>query len=422
VAEDLVVRLVDGNGNGIGGRPITWVVPAGAGSVDPVNITTNANGLATTRWTLPTQVGNYTVSAVFSGLPPVAFTATASADVPTTIALASGNNQSAPVGSPLPNPLIVLVTDANGNPVTGVSVNWTAEGGGSVSGATSGTNASGMAQITRTLGAVPGGYTTSAAVGGLSGSPISFTSTAVVGPPARLAIVTAPGSPTVSGSAFAPAPVIQVQDALGNAVGQGGIAVTAQITSGQAGASLVNDERNTNSSGRATFSNLRITGPPDDDYVLTFSATSGGSPLVPVSTGLLTVSAGAANKLVILQQPSANAQSGVPFAQQPTVQVQDASGNPIAGNVTVTAQMGQGSGTLLGTVTASTGGTATASFSGLGINGATGAKTIIFTSGALSPAESNSIALAAGPAAAIAGAWLQPAPPQRHPRRQDLAR
>ncbi len=405
VAEDLVVRLQDDNGNGIGGRPITWVVPAGAGSVTPVNTTTNANGLATTRWTLPTLVGNYTVSAVFSGLPPVPFTATATADVPTTIEEAGGNNQSAPVGTSLPNPLVVKVTDATGNPVTGVSVNWTAEGGGSVSAATSGTNASGLAQITRTVGATPGQYTTRAEVGGLSGSPVTFASTATVGPPARLAITTAPGSPTVSGDALSPAPVIQVQDLQGNAVGSplgSGITVTVAISSGQVGASLINTERNTNGSGRATFSNLRISGPPDDDYVLTFTATAASGPLVPVSSGPLVVTAGAANRLVIIQQPSATAQSGVAFAQQPSVQVQDASGNPIAGNVTITAQVGQGSGTVSGTTTASTGGSATASFSGLGISGPVGTKTIIFTSGALAPGESNSITLSAGPPASIA--------------------
>ena len=402
VPDDLVVRLEDAEGNGIGGRPITWVVPAGSGSVNPVNTTTNANGLATTRWTLPVPAGSYTVSAVFSGLPPVPFTGTATSDVPTTIELVSGNNQSAPVGGALPNPLVVRVTDANDNPVAGVAVNWAAEVGGSVSAPTSGTNALGLAQITRTLGLVPGPYTTTASVGGLTGSPVTFTSTATVGPPAQLAIVTQPGSPTTSGNAFSPSPVIQVQDALGNAVAQGGIAVSVSITSGQSGASLENDVRNTNGSGRATFSNLRITGPPDDDYVLTFTASFGGVPLLPVSTGNLTVGAGSADRLVIITQPSGTAQSGVAFAQQPVVQVQDASGNPIAGSRTITAQIGQGSGSLIGSATATTGSSSTATFSGLGISGAVGTKTIIFSSGALSPDESNAITLTAGPAASIA--------------------
>jgi hypothetical protein len=398
VAHDLVVRLEDDNQNGIGARAITWVVPAGSGSVNPVNSITDANGRATTRWTLPSAVGSYSVSAVFSGLPAVTFTGTATADLPTTIELVSGNTQSAPVGGALPNPLVVRVTDANDNPVANVGVIWAAVGGGTVSEATTATNASGLAQVTRTLGVAPGLYTTTATVDGLSGSPITFTSTATVGPPAKLAIVTQPGSPTISGNAFSPSPVIEVQDALGNAVAQGGIEVTASITSGQVGASLVNFERNTNASGLATFNNLRITGPPDDDYVLTFTAAA----LLPVSSSPLTVGAGTANRIVIRQQPSSTAQNGQAFAQQPTVEVVDATGNPVTGNRTIQVAIGDGAGTLSGTLTASTGSGSTATFTGLTITGLVGARTLIFSSGALTPAESNTINITAGPAASVA--------------------
>jgi hypothetical protein len=109
-------------------------------------------------------VGTYTndVSAVFSGLPPVPFTATATADVPTRIALVSGNNQSAQVGATLEDPLVVKVTDANDQPVPNVGVVWTAVGGGSVSSEGTPTNASGLAQVSRTLGLTPGAYSTTA--------------------------------------------------------------------------------------------------------------------------------------------------------------------------------------------------------------------------------------------------------------------
>jgi adhesin/invasin len=398
VPKDLVVRLEDADENGIGARAITWVVPAGSGSVNPVNTTTDANGFATTRWTLPSAVGSYGVSAVFSGLPAVTFTGTANADVPTTIELVSGNNQSTAVGGALPSPLVVRVTDANDNPVANVGVLWAAPDGGTVSDAATATNGSGLAQVTRTLGVAPGLYTTTATVDGLSGSPVTFTSTATVGPPAKLAIIIEPGSPTISGNAFAPAPVIELQDALGNAVGQSGIGITANITSGQIGASLLNSVRNTNSSGLATFSNLRVTGPPDDDYVLTFTAGS----LIPVSSSPLTVSAGGANRIVIRQQPSASAQNGQSFAQQPVVEVVDATGNPVAGNRTIEVEIGDGAGTLSGTLTASTGSGSTATFTGLTITGVTGARTLIFSSGALTPAESNAINITVGPASSIA--------------------
>ena len=50
-----------------------------------------------------------------------------------TIEMAGGNGQVAPVGAPLPNPLVVLVTDDAGSPVEGVTVQWTVAGDGGVS-------------------------------------------------------------------------------------------------------------------------------------------------------------------------------------------------------------------------------------------------------------------------------------------------
>ena len=95
------------------------------------------------RWTLGPIAGKDSLTAVVSGITPVRFGATASADVPSKIVLQSGNNQSAIGGQDLPNPLAVRVTDANDNPVQNVSVSWTANGGGSVSSPTSATNAAG---------------------------------------------------------------------------------------------------------------------------------------------------------------------------------------------------------------------------------------------------------------------------------------
>ena len=54
VAEDLVVQLTDADGNGVGGRSVTWVVASGGGTANPVNTTTDPNGFARTRWTLGT--------------------------------------------------------------------------------------------------------------------------------------------------------------------------------------------------------------------------------------------------------------------------------------------------------------------------------------------------------------------------------
>jgi VCBS repeat-containing protein len=319
--------------------------------------------------------------------------------------MVSGNNQTAAVGTAVANPLVVRVTDANSNPVAGVSVNWTAEDGGSVAAATSGTDASGLAQMTRTLGTTIGQYRTIAAVDGLAGSPITFTSTATVGAPVRLAITVQPGEPTVSGEVFNPVPRVQLQDAFGNPVALGGITVVASIApgSGEPGASLTNEERNTNSSGLAIFNNLRITGPPAEDYVLVFTGSVAGVPLASATSDPLTVTAGGATRLVVVQQPSGTVQNGAVFPQQPVIQVVDGTGNPVVGSRTIEVELGVGAGntTLGGTLTASTGSGSTATFTDLRITGTAGAKTLLFSSGALTPAESQTITVTAGPAASV---------------------
>jgi adhesin/invasin len=276
-------------------------------------------------------------------------------------------------------------------------------GGGSVSSEGTPTNASGLAQVSRTLGLTPGAYSTTAEVSGLTGSPVTFTSTATVGPPARLAMLIQPGTPTTSGSAFNPAPAVQVQDAQGNPVAQGGIPINVDILagSGQPGATLENDQpRNTNGGGRSTFTGLRITGPPDDDYVLVFSAQVGGNPLTPVSSAPISVTAGAATRLVIQTQPPGSVVTGTVLSPAPVVQVVDGAGNPVAGARNIQVTLGSGPGALSGTTSVNTGAGSTATFSNLTITGP-GTHTLLFSSSGLTSAESGDIVVTAEPPASI---------------------
>ena len=91
---------------------------------------------------------------------------------------------------------------------------------------------------------------------------------------------------------------------------------------------------------------------------------SGTASVVGLSTnanlGTLREVAGAASSLAILTQPSATATAGVPFAQQPVLQVRDQFGNlrstanGVTNSTVVTAARGNGSGTSQGTLTATT--------------------------------------------------------------------
>jgi hypothetical protein len=90
-----------------------------------------------------------------------------------------GDGQSAPAGSVLPQQYGVLVRDASDIPVPDVKIAWAVtSGGGSVSADTTLSNGSGIARVTHTLGDAIGPQSVGATGAGLSGSPLTFSSTA----------------------------------------------------------------------------------------------------------------------------------------------------------------------------------------------------------------------------------------------------
>src|SRR5205823_6326339 len=114
----------------------------------------------------------------------------------------------------------------------------------------------------------------------------------------------------------------------------------------------------TTGTGVATFTN-QIGSATGRERTQSFAATG----LTGVNSATVTLTAGAATQLTVTTEPSSTAQSGVPFAQQPVIQVRDASGNPVSqAGVTVTAAIATGGGTLGGTLTATTTETGVATF------------------------------------------------------------
>jgi VCBS repeat-containing protein len=116
----------------------------------------------------------------------------------------------------------------------------------------------------------------------------TFRATASSSAPATLSIHTQPSSSAQNGVRLGRQPVIQVQDAGGHDVAAAGIVITAQIGSG--GGDLGGTrQRSTDGSGRATFTDLVISGAPGK-RILVFTAsgfagaTSTEIDLGPVST------------------------------------------------------------------------------------------------------------------------------------------
>jgi Bacterial Ig-like domain (group 1) len=150
----------------------------------------------------------------------------------TNIEAVGGDGQAGVVGQPLANPLVVVVTDESGDPVEGVTVQWEAQDGGSVTSGSVETDSDGRAAVTRILGPNPGEQNTIASASGLEGSPVTFVSTAlVVGEGDAIVITNNPPVGALNGEVFDPAaqPVAQVTNDGSPAPG---VEVTATLASG----------------------------------------------------------------------------------------------------------------------------------------------------------------------------------------------
>jgi hypothetical protein len=137
--------------------------------VAPQNTTTDAQGKASTHWTLGSSVGNNTVNAVVSGVGTATFTATATAgSVSASTSTVKVSPGSITAGAST-STITVRVKDANGSPISGTSVSVTASGNGNqIDPASATTDDNGVATFTfgstvgdetKTITATAGGVT-----------------------------------------------------------------------------------------------------------------------------------------------------------------------------------------------------------------------------------------------------------------------
>jgi alpha-tubulin suppressor-like RCC1 family protein len=176
---------------------VTVVIASNPGGGTLAGTTTVAvvSGVATfATLSIDKSATGYTLAAVSGGLTPAtsaAFVITSGAA--TQIALNGGNNQSALVNTAVATPPSVIVRDQFNNPVSGVTVTFAvAAGGGSLTGGSQTTDATGIATVgSWTLGPTAEPNTLTATATGLSGSPVTFTATGQV--PLTFASVSAGG-------------------------------------------------------------------------------------------------------------------------------------------------------------------------------------------------------------------------------------
>ena len=322
------VKVTDAFGNAVEGFAITFAIASGGGTVTGAAATTNASGVATVgSWTLGTTAGPNTLTASGAGLTPasVTFSATGGVGAPTAVVAFAGNNQTATAGGPVSTPPAVKVTDANGNPVTGFTVVFgVGAGSGTVTGSTAVTDASGIAVVASwVLGPTPGAQTLVATAGTLSGSPVTFTATAVAPVPARVVYNGGDGQAVQVGSAVPTIPSVRVVDAAG--IGVPGFTVVFNVTDG--GGSVTGGNTVTNVNGFASPTAWILGENPGTNTLIATAGTLEGNPVTFNATGL-------ANPPVAIAIFAGDQQTVIAGTQvpiQPAVLVTDANGRGVSG-------------------------------------------------------------------------------------------
>jgi hypothetical protein len=239
----IVVRVVDQRGAPVAGQRVAFTPgeDAQGALAHPEAATTNSDGLAQAEWVLGPAAGGQSLTASVDGNDElfVTFHAAAHPASAHRIEAAGGNDQEATVGSQLPDPLEVLITDEFGNPVEGVQVDWTAEHG-SVDPATTTTGPDGKAATVWSLASSVGTQAATASSGSLEGSPVSFTATAGPGGPRRLILVSGNNQSAPPNQELSQPLVVRLEDDNGNGIsnravswviGSGGGSVSATTSS-----------------------------------------------------------------------------------------------------------------------------------------------------------------------------------------------
>jgi adhesin/invasin len=397
------VRVADQFGNSVPGASVTFtLIGALIGSVTPSIATTDSLGVArVTNWTLAVGPGLNTLDAAAPGLvgSPITFSANGITTTATTMALGAGDLQSGIVATLLPIAYSVVVRDAALLPVPNVQVHWAAgPAGGSMNPSTSPTDSNGIAASTRTLGFGAGTQTATASVGGLAGSPVTFTATALPDAPTQLVKQSAdPQIATVATPVIAP--VVKVADRHGNGVA--GVIVSFGVT--PAGGIVGATADTTDPLGLATTGSWTLGTVAGTNTV---TATSGTLPAVVfTATGV----AGPSAQLAFLTLP-ARSLAGDTIAPLVQVAIQDQFGNTaFSAKDVVTLGLGPGGNPAakpLGTLSVPAfNGVAT--FVDVAVDSAGLGYTLLASSGTLAGAESKPFDVG-GVTAAFKGDLLQP--------------
>ena len=357
----ITVTCTDGDGDGMFSNP-TGV--------------TDSSGSFSTSYTFGVKAGTVTITCAATGYVSGVFTETAAVGAPSVIKDFSGNQQTAPVNTPLPAPLVALVVDAHSNPVPGAVVTFSDGGkGGSFSNGTVTTNASGYASTSYTTPNQVGVVKVTATTGSLKPANFSVTVTGSGGG----------GTPTLSAisgnnqsgivATTLPLPLtVQANDGSGTP-GVSGVTVTCK--DGGAAGKFSSPSGVTNGFGNVTTTYTL----PAKVKIITITCTATGYiPAVLTETAVV----GPATNIKDYSGNKQTAPVDTLLAEPLVALVTDAHANPIQGAVVTFSDGGKGGSFSNGTATTNASGYASTSYT---TSSQAGVVEITATTGSLKPAN-----------------------------------
>jgi hypothetical protein len=384
-----LVNLASSNTN-VATLPATITIPSGTESA---NVTV----------TLGNAPGSSTITASALGFTSATSVVNVAAAGQPTITATSGTPQNAAINAAFQNPLVVTVKDANGNPMSGIAVTFTAPASGA-SGTFAGslntatTNGSGVAvsAIFNANGTVGSFTVTASAAGIATPATFSLTNTLTAG-----SITASSGTPqsTLINTAFPNPLVATVKDAANNPIS----GVTVRFAAPPSGASGTFaggvNTATTNASGVATSTTFTA-----NNSVGNYTVTASVDGIPSSASFSLTNTAAAPASIAATGGTPQSAQVNSPFPAPLVATVKDSTGKPVSGvTVLFKAPTTGATGTFAGGVnTATTDVSGFATSSTFTAGPAAGAYTVTASVAGVATPASFSLSNTAGLAASIA--------------------
>jgi outer membrane protein assembly factor BamB len=304
------------------------------GSFNPKSAVTDANGNASTTYTLPQKAGLYTITFSGIGFSNATATATAVAGPATKLISYGGGSQKDATGATLgvtpgTKPLISEAEDAYKNPVNGVTIYFTATKNAIPNPAYSvtGTNgmAAGLASTTLQLPATAGSIVVTACLSSpcVTGSvKNTFPATAVAPITTKITVTSGNGQSSAAGAQLSQVLSVMVADQFGNPISGNKVTFSDNGAGGtfSNGSSVVTDATGTASQNYTL---------PTTAKAITINATATGI-ATPAAFSETSV-AGPAVNLAISGGNNQTAPNGTQLPQALAVLVTDQYNNPVSG-------------------------------------------------------------------------------------------